>query len=162
MKGEPASARVVIDSSVASLHAVSRAALEMTQLCYVWIERTGSATTVTLTERVERGQTPAALEARLRSELERLLVHERLERGSRAVRSAIVGHALARRRKPPAPAQPVLDPETEAEIERLLAEIEDDDWLAEAGEIAKTWEERFGVEPTTCTETKPTEEEKEP
>jgi len=42
------------------------------------------------------------------------------------------------------PRAPVLDPETEAEIERLLAEIERDDWLADSAEIGKTWEERFG------------------
>lgn len=159
MSADPATARVVVERRAARFAAVARAALEMTETCYVWLERAGTATAVRLTERSASGRDAAALEARFRQELARTLAHERLAQQTREVRSAIVGHALAGHRKAPAPAQPVLDPETEAEIERLLAEIENDDWLEEAGEIAKTWEERFGVELKTCAEPKEPEEE---
>jgi hypothetical protein len=159
MSGEPASARVAVERRVACFETVARAALELTETCYVWLDRAGPATAVYLTERTASGSSAEELEARFRRELERMLALERLERQTREVRSAIVGHALAGHRKAPAPAQPVLDPETEAEIERLLAEIENDDWLEEAGEIAKTWEERFGVEPKASTEAKKPEED---
>lgn len=157
MNSEPVTARVVVARRVAGHETVARAALELTESCYVWLERERAATAVCLTERVASGRDAARLEARFRAELDRMIEQERLEGRTREVRSAIVGHALAGHRKVPAPAQPVLDPETEAEIERLLAEIENDDWLEEAGEIAKTWEERFGVELKTCTEDKPGE-----
>jgi hypothetical protein len=162
MTGESATTRVVVERRLAGHETVARAALEMTELCYVWLERAGTATAVNLTERAASGRDAAELDQRFRAELDRMLVGERLERRTREVRSAIVGHALAKHRKATAPAQPVLDPETEAEIERLLAEIENDDWLEEAGEIAKTWEERFGVELKTCSETKKPGEEEEP
>lgn len=146
MKAEPTTARVVIKSKKTSAQVVARAALEMTSCCYVWLDRVDDGVALSLTERAPIGDD---LEQRFLAELNRILEHEQLERATNLVRAAIVGRALGPvtpRRRPPAPA-PALDPETEAEIEKLLAEIEDDDWLDDASEIAKTWEERFGVDP---------------
>lgn len=144
MKGTPASVRVLIDRRSTSLQLIARATLEMTTSCYTWLERERDHIVVSLSEKYPLNDD---IEARFQAELERLSAQERLERRTRLVRSAIVARALGpvpRREPAPTPA-PVLDPETEAEIEKLLAEIESDDWLEDASEIAKTWEERFGT-----------------
>lgn len=141
-------ARVVVGKGRASLAAVGHAALEMTATCSVWLERDPAGVAVVLEAR-----RPAAggLAERFEAELERALAVEALEARTGGLRAAMLAHAFGPRAEPSTPAPrrqgPVLDPETEAEIERLLAEIESDDWLADAGEIAKTWEERFGSDP---------------
>ena len=140
----PAEATIVVPGSKATLGAVVRAALEMTATCYVWLERLDDGLAVTVEER-EPGA--ADLARRFDHELEHVLTLEKLERRTSGLRSAMMARALGPRPERAAgqgPPGPTLDPETEAEIERLLAEIEADDWLADAGEIAKTWEERFG------------------
>ena len=154
MKGERTTAVVTVNRKEANLSTVSRTALEMTAWCYVWLERTKSGLKVTMEERHPSG---LKLEDVFSDELRRFKRLETLEKKTRLVRSAIVGHALSLpvRPAPSAPTTSVLDPETEAEIEKLLAEIESDDWLEEASEIAKTWEERFGVETPECKEKKP-------
>jgi hypothetical protein len=126
----------------------------MTGTCFVWLERDDDNFIVLLSEKTPRGDD---LEALFDIELQRYRRRARLEAKTKLIRSAIVGSALgpALARQPaPAPG-PALDPETEAEIEKLLAEIEGDDWLDDASEIAKTWEERFGVDSTPeCKEEK--------
>lgn len=144
MTSEPNISLVLVDRRTAGLNVVARAALEMTASCYVWLERSAEGLKVTMEEKVP-GQID--IQSRFNAELERLVKQDRHDRKTRLIRSAVVGHALAKTYRPnPEPQQlSVLDPETEAEIEKLLAEIESDDWLEEASEIAKTWEERFGV-----------------
>jgi hypothetical protein len=127
----------------------------MTAWCYVWLERSKTGLNVTMEEKVSGG---IDIETRFNAEIDRLAKQEGHDAKSRLLRSAIVGHALAKthRVSPEPQAQSALDPETEAEIEKLLAEIESDDWLEEASEIAKTWEERFGLgsDPSECKEEK--------
>jgi hypothetical protein len=139
-------ARLVVDKGRAGLGTVARAALELTDTCYVWLERLDDGVAVTLEEREPTG---TDIEARFEGELERAVALDRHERATRGLRAALIARAYgprAERPQPVAPPAPTLDPETEAEIERLLAEIESDDWLADSGEISKTWEERFGAQ----------------
>jgi His-Xaa-Ser system protein HxsD len=137
-------AQILVSSSKASFRAVVRAALEMTSSCYVSLEKTKDGILVGLEEKSPTGE---ELLSRFDQELETATALQKLERKTGALRAAIMARALGPRPVPRQPAiapAPALSPETEAEIERLLAEIESDDWLAESGEIAKTWEERFG------------------
>lgn len=156
MTSDATFATAVIDRRTAGLNVVARAALEMTAWCYVWLERSPKGLKVTMEEKIP-GQLD--IESRFNVELERLVKQDRLDKKTRLIRSAIVGHALAKSYRPDPETQHLsaLDPETEAEIEKLLAEIESDDWLEEASEIAKTWEERFGVgaKASECKEEKP-------
>ena len=145
----PRSTKVVVTKGRANVTHVARAALEMTATCYVWLEKSDTGVAVTLTQSAPGKTTAAEIQATFDAELQRLLDLDRLEQRTRLVRSAVVGQAFAPtpvRAQQPIPPAPALDPETEAEIEKLLAEIESDDWLDDAGDIAKTWEERFGSE----------------
>ncbi len=145
MKGEPRTIRISVGRRQAKIQTIARAALEMTDRCYIWLDRTENGIVVSLTD---KNASEDDLESMFGAELERLQKHERLEKKTKLIRSAIVGRALGPLPKAkPAPSPgPGLDPETEAEIEKLLAEIESDDWLDEQGDIAKTWEERFGID----------------
>lgn len=146
MKRSRAATSVEIPRGNATVETVARTALEMTATCYVWIERTDNGVTVHLEEK-EHGS-GGDLEGALTEHLETISILARKERMTRPLRSAIVARAFGPRPEPKAPpsALPELDEETEAEIEKLLAEIESDDWLDDASDIAKTWEERFGDE----------------
>lgn len=139
------STRIVIDKNKANINTIARAALEMTSWCYVWLERTSSGTAVNMTL---KGGEEQNLKNEFEQQLERIIAHEKNEQQTRLIRSAIVARALGpHTAKAQQSAQaPALDAETEAEIEKLLAEIEGEDWLDDAGDIAKTWEERFGGE----------------
>ena len=142
MSPELPRARVVVPRSRAGTAAVARAALEMTASCYAWLERGEEGMVVDL-EAVAEGELD--LEGRFERELSRVLSVAALERRTVDLRTAVLARALGPRPEPPpVPVGPTLAPETEAEIERLLAEIESDDWLGDGGEIAKTWEDRFG------------------
>jgi hypothetical protein len=149
------STRVVVPRRQARLATVARAALELTESCYVWLDKTAQGWAVTLTEKVPAG---APLAARFAYELERLQTHESLEAQTAPVRAALLGHALAAPARAPAPSlpppAPPLDAETEAEIEKLLAEIDEEGWLDTPDDIAKTWEERFGAQGEGCEEEK--------
>ncbi len=148
MTREPRTVRVTVPKTRATLGVLSRAALEMTSSCYVWLESEPKATVVTLEEQ-QRGASDQDVEGRFYQELDRARAMERLRKTVGPVRAVLAGRVLG-----PAPTSntakgvpaPALDPETEAEIEKLLAEIEGEDWLADAGEIGKTWEERFGAD----------------
>lgn len=144
MRPLPANARVVVPRNQATIEVAARAALEMTESCYVWLERIPQGLAVSMELR-HPADGEIDLEARFAEHLQRIARLAAHQRRTRALRSAIIARALGPRPKPaPQPALPPLDPETEAEIEKLLAEIESDDWLDDAGEIAQTWEERFG------------------
>jgi hypothetical protein len=144
MSAELRSATVIVPRARASAPVAARAALEMTATCWVWLERADDGLVVRLVERVAHA---GELAARYDAELDRIARLASHEKRTRLVRAAIIGQALAAapRARVLQPAAPTLDPETEAEIEKLLAEIESDDWLDDASEIAKTWEERFGA-----------------
>jgi hypothetical protein len=146
MTSAPATARILVPRRTATVEVAARAALEMTASCFVWLERSDDGIVICLEERAAGLETD--LEARFDEHLDRISTLARVERQTRPLRSAITARALGPRPEPrQQPQVPELDPETEAEIEKLLAEIESDDWLDDAGEIAKTWEERFGKGP---------------
>jgi hypothetical protein len=146
MKPTTSGTRIVVPRSRATLEIVSRAAYEMTASCYIWLERATDGVAVVLNP--QRPLETADLEEEFAAHLDRISTQVRLEKTSRELRSALIARAFGprpvRRPEPAGSSLPPLDPETEAEIEKLLAEIESDDWLDDAGDIAKTWEERFG------------------
>lgn len=144
MKRSCATASIEVSRLSSSVETVARCALEMTATCYVWLESSDGGVVVRLEEKEPGGG--GDLEAQLAEHLDTISTLSRRERMTRPLRSAIVARAFGPRPEPKAQpsALPELDAETEAEIEKLLAEIESDDWLDDAGDIAKTWEERFG------------------